>query len=401
MRSVLTILMVAIGATLIISLNGMSAGMSVFINEQFSSLAPNILIITPAPLIQTGGTQSNPMDLDYRVVNSIEQISGIEEVIPIVTRMVTLKSGSSTTNLMAMGLDQIEGRAYIMPSLELEEGNLVSPYDSVGALIGQDVKYPAGQTTPLVKLGQTVTLEYNYVEVQGEQQKLVTEKRSFVVRGVAKELGTGAAFNIDNVVMISLSAANSFFKSGGKYDMIMVATEDSSLNDQVETAIIDKYGEDLGVTSPKTLTETIQGFLSGFSIFVLGVAAVSLIVAAVGVVTTLFTSILERTREIGLLKALGFKNHSIMMLFLSEATMIGIIGATLGLILGMIAGGSLLGGLVSAGFGGVGEFNLSPVFLPRDLIFVWLFSVAISSIAGFYPSWRASRLDPVVALRKE
>jgi len=400
MRSALTILMVVIGATLIISLNGMSAGMTNFINEQFSSLAPNILMVTPAPLIQTGETASNPMDLDYRVVNTIKPIPGVEDVIPIISRTATLKSGSSTMTLAIMGLDQFAGITYIMPTLELEEGNLVSPYDSVGAVIGHDVKYPPGQTTSFINLGQTVTIEYNHLETKGDVQKLVTEKRSFVVRGVAKEVGAGGAFSTDNAVMISLPAANSFFKKSGKFDIIMIATENSALNDQVEAAIIDRYGDDIGVTSPKNLVETIQGFLSGFTVFVLAIGVVSLIVAAVGVVTTLFTSVLERTREIGVLKALGFNNRSIMMLFLSEATMIGIIGGSVGIVLGVIVGGSLLSGLVNAGFGGVG-FNLTPVFLPTDLLFVWIFSVVISSIAGFYPSWRASRLDPVVALRKE
>jgi putative ABC transport system permease protein len=90
-----------------------------------------------------------------------------------------------------------------------------------------------------------------------------------------------------------------------------------------------------------------------------------------------------------------------MKLFLSEAALIGVIGATIGVLLGMGLGSlliSLLGGsTIQAAFGG----SIEPVFLTSDIIFVWVFTVGISTIAGFYPAWRASRLDPVVALRKE
>jgi len=402
MRSALTILMVVIGAALIVSLNGMSAGMNVFIDQQFNRLAPNLLIITPAPMIQTGGAVNNPVELNAQTVRNLESITGVEEVIPMIQRGVKLHVGGSTLTVGVLGLDQIKGRQYITPTLEYAEGTQVLPHDSLGAAVGHKVNYPPGRTTPLIRLGQAISIEYTSIQVVGGEQKQVTQKRSFIVRGIIEDMGSsGAGVNLNNAVLISLPAANALFKSGGKYDMIMVATKDPDLNDGVEAAIHERYGEDLGVTSPKALIETIQGFISGFSVFFLSIAAVSLVVAAVGVVTTLFTSVMERTREIGVLKALGFKNRSIMMLFLSEATMIGILGASVGVTLGVIVGKFLLGGLISAGFGGEGGFSLTPVFLPTDLIFIWIFSVVISSIAGFYPAWRASRLDPVVSLRKE
>jgi putative ABC transport system permease protein len=134
---------------------------------------------------------------------------------------------------------------------------------------------------------------------------------------------------------------------------------------------------------------------------------VSLLVASVGIVTTLQTSMMERIREIGLLKALGFNKRLILSLFLSEAMIIGIFGGSIGIFLGM----GLSHGMVvllgrSLQFGsmpGTRGFTLSlvPSFDPSNLLFTWILCVVLSMISGFYPSWRASQLDPVVALRHE
>jgi putative ABC transport system permease protein len=395
LRSALTILMVIIGATLIVSLNGMSAGMNNFITQQFSDLAPNILMVTPAPVIQTDQGGGIPVKLNAYTVKNFENIPGVKEVIPTILKIATLHVGGVSMTVTVMGSDQTKDN-YITPTLEYAEGTYVQPHDSVGAVVGHDIVYPPGRTTPLVRLGQTFSLEYTSREAVGDEYEEVTNKRSFVVRGITEELSTNIAVNLNRVVSISLPAANAFFKCGGEYDEILIVTEDTTLNDQVEAAIRQQYGEDIGVTSFRALVETIQGFISGFAIFFLGIAGVSMIVAAVGVITTLFTSVMERTREIGTLKALGFRNNSIMSLFLSESLLIGIIGGTIGIILGMVAGSFLLSGLL----GGAG-INMKPVFLITDLAFVWLFSVAISTLAGFYPAWRASKLDAVVAIRKE
>ncbi len=397
-RSSLTILMVVIGASLMVSLNGMSAGMNIFMGQQFSKFAPNVLFITPAPIIVgPGGEQANPIKLGDRTVSILRQLPNVVDAFPVVTHFVNLKSGSQSMPLTVMALDQSKAH-YLAPNLGLEEGNLVSPYDAVGVVVGSEVKQPPGQTAPLVRLGQAVTMEYSTVTDVGGTQKTIVEKRTFIVKGVLNSIGSSAFFQMDKIALISLPAGNSFFKSGGEYNAILLVTKSQDYNAIVEKEIREIYGKNIGVTSPKSIVEAIQGLISGFSVFILGIAVVSMIVAAIGVITTLLTSVLERTREIGLLKALGFKNSAIMTLFLSEAVLIGMIGATVGLLTGMGLGSFLLGGLLGQNlmFGAI-----TPIYIFSDLAFVWGFSLIISMIAGVYPAWRASRLDPVVALRKE
>src|SRR5581483_9035467 len=168
--------------------------------------------------------------------------------------------------------------------------------------------------------------------------------------------------------------------------------------DTVQDEIRRLYGTDIGITTPKAILETIQQFTTGFTSFILSIALVALLVGGVGIITTLYTSVTERIREIGTMKAIGAQNSFILALFLTEAMTIGIFGATLGMLLGIAGGFVLVAGFASNGPGATG---LTPVFLPTDLAYVWALSVGLSILAGIYPAWKASRLPPIVALRRE
>ncbi|MBI2185400.1 MAG: ABC transporter permease [Thaumarchaeota archaeon] len=397
-RSFLTVLMVLVGAALIVALSGLSAGFSGFIDKQFSLLSPNVLIITPSEAFGPQTQPSTRTDLDNRVIRNIEKVLGVESVVPVIQQAVTLRTGSGSKTVTLIGMDQTKMK-FVFPTFELEEGNPIYEYDISGIILGNEVKYPPGSASPLATLGQSVTLEYSRPVTEGGSTKTIVERKSLLVRGSVVNLGTGLFIPLDRSIATSLKAADSIFQKGGKYDIILVITKSPSANQQVEDGIRRIYGKNIGVSTPKVLTSTIQTFVSGFTVFVLGIASVSLLVAAVGIVTTLITSVMERTREIGLLKALGFKKNHIMLLFLFEASIIGVIGASLGLVAGLGLGTFVLPAFTPTGAPGVSQ--IQPSFLPSDLLSVWLFSVFVSAGAGFYPAWRASRLDPVVALRKE
>ena len=135
---------------------------------------------------------------------------------------------------------------------------------------------------------------------------------------------------------------------------------------------------------------TFIGFLSA-------IAAVSMFVGAVGIITTLYTSVMERTREIGLLKAIGYARETVLLMFLTESFAIGLLGGLLGLVFG-VAGAYVLIGILPFGAGTV---RVTPSFLPTDLLQVFLLACALSIAAGIYPAWRASTLSPITALKKE
>jgi len=180
-----------------------------------------------------------------------------------------------------------------------------------------------------------------------------------------------------------------------------VVTEDSALNASVEEAIRGIYGDDIGITSPEVLLRTINTVISGFTLFISAIGGVSILVGGVGIVTTLFTSVMERTKEVGTLKAIGATGRTILLIFLAESVIIGVLGGGTGLILG--AGLALvLGPLISGLSGGGGNFpSFTPIFSVQVVVVILFAGILVSSIAGLYPAWRASRLLPVEALRKE
>jgi putative ABC transport system permease protein len=316
-RSILTILMVLISAALMTALNGMNAGMENFVLSSFGSLSPNSLIIVP-------GTSS--VTFDTHDVTLLKKIDGVSDAVPFFQGTATLRSGIKTLRVMVVGFDQSKINL-LWPTAELEEGSFISPYDSTGMVLGSRVAMPPGKTRPFAWVGQVITAEYDQTSIgPAGQVKKEAVKRSFVVKGVLKYTGAPGFANVDRSALISLQAANSLFKRGSHYDGIVVITVSSDLNREIEKEILKLYSDNVMVISPKAIVQVIERTMAGFSAFTVSIAMVSLMVAAVGIITTLFTSVMERTREIGLLKALGFKNWHVLIMFLSEALIVGMIG---------------------------------------------------------------------------
>ncbi|MGI8834248.1 MAG: ABC transporter permease, partial [Nitrososphaeraceae archaeon] len=257
-------------------------------------------------------------------------------------------------------------------------------------LVAEDISHPPGEATPFIFLGQSVRVKYSFVDDNtGKQEE---ESKNFVVSGIMKSTGNPT---IDGAVVFNLDAGNTLLQKAGKYDALFVVAASSDFVGVVEQEIRSLYGNDIGITTVEAILKTVKEFTGGINAFLLSIAVIALIVGAVGIITTLYTSVIERIREIGTLKALGAQNSHIMLFFIVEALMIGSLGATVGLFAGM-GGGFVLTRL------GPGEGPpLDPVYLPMDMAMVWIISVALSIAAGLLPAWRASRVTPIEALRSQ
>jgi len=394
LRSGLTILMVLIGAALMTSINGLGGGMNNYISEQLGTLGANVLIVTPsASAFGPEAASGLQTKLTPQTVRTIERIHGAKYVIPSFTGGGTLKSGSETKTVSILGMDQSK-TVYIAPKVSFESGSFVSSGDSAGIVLGYGIAHPSNLAKPFASIGQAVFVEFSKVENQGGVEKPVTKRKAFQVRGILNELGTQS---IDNVAYITLAAANTFFEKSSVYDTIYVITTSPDMNDKVETSITKIYGKNIGVISPKAMASTIQEIMGTFIGFLSAIATVSMFVGAVGIITTLYTSVMERTREIGLLKAIGYTKETVLLMFLTESFTIGLLGGVLGLAFGVIGAYVLIGILPF----GVGAMRVTPSFLPTDLAQVFLLACALSVVAGIYPAWRASTLSPITALKKE
>ncbi len=401
-KSLLTIVMVMVGSSLMIAVSGMGAGFSEFFNKQTSNLAGNIMFINPAPQTQNGetgpggGNNAAPppvakITLNSAVAKRLSSLPLVKEVIPSYQSQVTIESKGESKDFAIFSLNPQKLRI-IAPTLEYEEGSVVSSNDPSAMIVSSDVAFPPGESTPFLSLGQTVQVLHSFVDpITGNRE---IETKSFVIRAIIKQSGNP---NIDKAVIINGQIGNTLLHKSGKFDALIVVALSPDNIDSIEIEIRKLYGNDIGITTVKALIQTIKEFTGGLSAFLLSIAIVSLIVGAVGIITTLYTSVIERTREIGTLKAIGARNFDILTLFLVEALLIGILGATSGLGTGVI-----LGYILNTGFSSnSGGNNSAPVFLITDMTRVWLITVGLSFLAGLFPAFKASRLLPIEALKRE
>jgi putative ABC transport system permease protein len=424
----LTILMVLVGSSLLVAVNAFGAGFSDFFNSQFSNLAPNMLFISSVQQDEDDGggnigsvspPPSAKITLNAAVESRIRALPYVQQVIPSYQSDISVQSGSESKSFSLLSMDPTQ-LLVIAPTLELTEGSTFpSSNDPTAILVAEDIAFPPGEATPFINLGQSVRLTYSFVDAETGEAK--EETKSFVVRGIIKSTGNPT---VDNAVVIGLQSGDKLLQRAGKYDSLFVAAQSTDFVDLVEQEIRGIYGNDIGINTVQAILETIEEFTGGINSFLSSIAIISLVVGAVGIITTLYTSVLERIREIGTLKAIGAKRITILGLFLVEAVLIGIFGATLGLGAGIGMGYLLVSSSPGGGGGdgnenagnvsgsGAGDGNtqtstqgtsqsesFTPVFLGEDMVRVWLISVGLSMMAGFYPAWKASRYLPVDALR--
>ena len=229
--------------------------------------------------------------------------------------------------------------------------------------------------------------------------------RLFKIVGILKESGSSGE---DNRIIIPIVQARQILEDVGneKFDYVPIKAGDANLIDQVVADIDSKLmlsrhvtakTKDYSITSSKATQERLQELTQTFTLFLGAIAAVSLLVGAVGIANTMFTSVLEKTKEIGIMKAIGARNSDIMMVFLLNSGLVGFVGGLLGIGLGSAISAALPNLLSGLGPGG----NVSTVIPTSLLVEALVLSMIIGMAAGAIPAYRASRLKPVDALRYE
>jgi putative ABC transport system permease protein len=413
--------MVMVGSALLVAVNGIGTGFTVTFTKQFSSLAPNVLFVfnsKQAPGAGAGGASAPKIVLNAAVVSRIVSLPFVTDVIPHYRGSVSVQSSETKTEtIMSIQPEKLQ---LIAPTLDYAPGSTMQPSNPNSMIVATDVANPAGEPNPFLSIGRSAKVTFSFVDpVTGKQEQ---ETKNFMVTGIMQETGNP---QIDNSIIINLQAGNSLLQKSGKYDSLYVIAKSTDFVDLVQNEILGLYGKNIGITTVKAILQTIQQFTAGFSAFLTSIGIVALFVGAVGVITTLYTSVIERTREIGTMKAIGALNRHILLLFLVEALLIGVFGATIGLLTGvgfgyglssMMAtggggggprggGGGGPGGGGGGGPGGGGSHSHSshtvPIYQADGMIRVWIISVGLSTFAGVLPAIKASRLLPIKALRTQ
>jgi putative ABC transport system permease protein len=392
-RSALTILMVVVGGALMVAINAISAGSAAFMDKQIGSLAPGVIHVGPGSKSKTFqeapglATMTPRLPFNHQVVNRIKSLPFVKDVVPAYQGQVQLHVAGDNvpgdTLNINVGAENARAMFIMSPTLKLIPGSKIDSNNPSAMLVGYDIANPPGYAhNPLIRLGQAVTATYEGTS------------RNFVVTGILQESGNP---NVDRIVRINTNTGNSFFHKSGQYDdMVVLARSGGDVNTVVQE-LDTLYGKDsFGIVIPRATMQAQKHMNGGSNSFTLEVGYIALLAGGIGVVTTLWTSVNERTKEIGTMKAIGAKPWFILSMFLSDAVLIGLMGASTG-----ICTGIGLAYLLSATGGGptTTASHIAPIFLPNDLVRVWLLSLGITLVAGIFPAWKASRLSPLVAMR--
>jgi putative ABC transport system permease protein len=384
-RFLLNLLGILIGCAAITGLISVTQGMNTQINSQLDILGANAITIIPttgeseAPVMSGSQALATPVSLSWRDLKLIERIPEINMITPIKADYCsyTITGNTRVAQLMGVGIEIFE----INSNFELSSGRTFLRSDKAAAIIGAKIAHPDSEDEPILQVGDRVKI----TTLAGSESKEMTLR----IIGVTKESGQTMGVNPDDMIIIPVRTSEQFLGSSGQYDMIMASVYDLEDIDTVTKQI--KEGiENIQIVSAQSAKDMIADVTRTIESVLGGIAAISLLVAGVGIINTMTVSVNERTKEIGTMKAIGAKNIDILLIFLSESGYTGLLGGFLGGALGFLLG-IMIGNLIGL-----------PVSTSISLwTMVILFAVITCIIAGAWPSWKAAKLNPVEALRHE
>ncbi|MBI5355170.1 MAG: ABC transporter permease [Candidatus Aenigmarchaeota archaeon] len=385
-RSWLTVTGIVIGIAAVISLVSITMGMQSAIVGQLQTFGLDKIGVMPGSSFIEGGApeaamQRGTTQLSKDDVEVVKKVNGIDSVTAFYSQGADVTFGRQTKRLTVMGLDMnIEDVISNVQGLEIKYGRELRKGDSGKAIIGGTIAKEAFEKE--VRLGTKFTIE----------------GKKFEIIGILTQSGDPSA---DRTVMMPIDEVRNLFGVGEAISFIWSKVSTNRNNIDVAKAVEKKLEDhrgrkDFSVITPQQAVERIGSVLGILQIVLVGVASISLIVGGVGIMNTMYTSVLERTKEIGVMKAVGATNSDIMKIFVLESGIIGVVGGSIGIILGVIIAKAIEAIAANAGF------SILKAYLSPDLIvFGFAFSLFIGILSGILPARRASRLDPVDAMRYE
>ncbi len=388
-RSGLTVLGIVIGIGSVIAMIAIGAGAQSMIQSNIQSLGSNLIIVMPGaqrgPGVQVSSGRGSAQSLTVDDAEAIQkEISTIKALAPEVSRRYQVTARGANTNTQVIGTNDFYPS---VRSIEIGEGSFITE---------QNIRTAA----KIAVLGPTARDDLFGEGANPIGQTIRIQRVDFKVIGVTKSKGGSGFNNPDDAIFIPFSSAQRFL-SGNEYltSISVQASSEEAMQDiqnQITALLLDRHNisdsqlADFNMLNQADIVATASSITSTFTILLGSVAGISLLVGGIGIMNMMLTTVTERTREIGLRKAIGAKRRDINLQFLSEAIMLTFIGGAVGVFFGW-----LISFAVSQ-FGGITtKISLSSVLLAFGV------SAAIGIIFGYYPARRAASLNPIEALRYE
>jgi len=392
LRSFLTILGIIIGSAAFIAIFNLGKATEEVISQNLErSIGSDVIMIFP---IRFGrNLAGSPNIVTYFTedeVNKIKKVVGVQNIYGYYTTTLNVKFKNEEYRLSVYGIYGVDDWAK-------------SEVDRTGIYEGRSLKN-SGE----VILGYRAAQRFFKKEIK-VGDKIQIENKTFKVVGILNEVG-GILSSMDDGIFISLDDLKEIVDTKNRIQQIAVRIDKNYDIDYVANKIYqqllktrnEKEGkETFSVITPSYFRRIVSQTLSTLSIFLLAIASISLLVGTIGISNTMFTSVLERTKEIGILKAIGAKNRDILLIFLLEAAMIGVIGSVIGAIFGLTLSifFQFVSLLIVPNRGFSGFFNIMIDY--QSIFIAILIGFAAGSIAGYFPARRAAKLEAVEALRYE
>jgi putative ABC transport system permease protein len=395
LRSALTMLGIIIGVAAVIALMGVGRGAQQAIDSQINSMGTNLIFISPGAVSQGGvrSSQGSAQTLTYddAVALATSGLSAVAAVAPEVRTFgqVVYMGNNINTQIVGVTPEYETVRNYRVQAGEFINAGNVTARSTV-AVIGANImttlfngEDPIGQTIRINNVG-------------------------FKVIGVLEAKGGGGFGNQDDQILVPLTTVNARLQRGNFRGSNLVsqisvqATDASQINlaiQQVSEVLRERhkirFEDDFTVRSQQDLLSTANQITGVLTLFLGGVAGISLLVGGIGIMNIMLVSVTERTREIGIRKAIGATRNNILAQFLTEATVLSIFGGLIG-----IATGAVIARVISSAPIG-GTLVLNSVVGMDSILLATLFATAVGLFFGIYPAYRAASLNPIDALRYE
>lgn len=385
-RSYLTLLGICIGIMAVVSLITLGNGLKFAVTSQFGIESTELISV------QAGGGNMGPPGYDVIVpltiqdAEAIERIDTVEYAIPRNLKPVVVEYNDKVTFTMAASIpEEYDKELYDIMDIETTSGRLLKDGDSKKVFSGS-----------ISEDGTKNGFEKDLIV----GRKVLINGEEFEVVGILKKKGS---FMFDGVVFMYNKDLKNLLDYGDNVDIIAVKVKNKDLIEETKEKIEKimrerrnvKVGEeDFQVTTPEAMLETINQMINGIQIFIIIIASISIFIGVIGIVNTMIISVLERKKEIGIMKSIGAKNSQIFMQFFIESGFLGLVGGGIGVLLGVLIGYAGVSG-INSWVGG----DLKPQIDFYLIFFSLLGSFIIGALAGIFPAMKAAKQHPVDALR--
>lgn len=389
LRTALATLGIIIGIASVIALISLGQSTQASIQSQIQSLGSNLLTVQPAGQTQggirgaAGGGTTLTRD-DAEAIKTSPQITTIQTISPEYSSRTQVTTGRTNTNTQVIGVTTSYADVH---KITVESGNFISDRDVTGM-------------TKVAVIGPAVVIDLFGEGASPIGQTIRIRGQSFTVIGVTTSKGGSGFQNQDDIVWVPLSTAQKQLFGIDYVTSIALEAKspDVMVNAQNEVGYLllarhklnNPTQADFSIFSQQDILNTVNQATATFTTLLAGVAAISLLVGGIGIMNIMLVTVTERTREIGLRKALGAKKKVIITQFLIESIILTFVGGVIGMGIGILA--SYL----------ITNFTKSPfVISPSSILLAFVVSAGIGILFGWYPARRAANLQPIEALRYE